>query len=256
MSQRTDPLLAASDAPSSRGRRYARGAIATAIVGAAVAGAVAPACSNPVVDAQIEALGGEQDGVPQGPFHRPGQPCVLCHSPYYGAPEFAVGGTVFADQKGESFKTVDNVEVVLTDSIGETRTLTTNCIGNFYVRKQDWDPQFPLAAEIRYPVYDPNTGEAMLDSEGQVVRKVKAMGSYISRDGSCAHCHTLYGHGPTKSPTGDILYYGSAGWIYCNASGDKDTPPDTNFFPEVSATCGGKPPNDGSQTTSSSTGMP
>jgi hypothetical protein len=238
---------------------YAKGLVVALFGGALIAGLVAPGCSNPVIDTQIEALGGEQQGVPQGPFHRPGQPCVLCHSSYYGAsPEFAVGGTVFADQKGDSFKTVNDVQVVLTDSIGETRTLTTNCIGNFYVRKEDWDPQFPLAAEIRYPVYNPTTGEPTLDGEGQVVRKVKAMGSYISRDGSCAHCHTLYGHGPTKSVNPDpaqqdILYYASAGWIYCNASGDADAAADTNFFPEIDATCGGKPPNDGSQTTASST---
>lgn len=224
---------------------------AVALVAAAVVGFTAPACSNPVIDQKIEALGGEQQGVPEGPFHRPGQPCVLCHSKYYGAPEFAVGGTVFADQKGASFKTVEDVQVVLTDSIGETRTLTTNCIGNFYIRKDDWDPQFPLAAEIRYPVYDPVTQQPMVDGQGQVVRKVKAMGSWISRDGSCAACHSLYGHGATLDPEGTPLYYDSAGWIYCNASGDDTTAPDTNFFPEVADTCGGKPPNDGSGTTSS-----
>lgn len=239
---------------SSARSTFGRTAIALALAAAAVAGFAAPACSNPVADAQIEALGGEQQGVPEGPFHRPGQPCVLCHSPYYGAPEFAVGGTVFADQKGSSFKTVEDVQVVLTDSIGETRTLTTNCIGNFYIRKDDWDPQFPLAAEIRYPVYDEATGQPKLDSQGQVVRKVKAMGSYISRDGSCAHCHTLYGHGATTDAAGTPLYYDSAGWIYCNASGDDTTAADTNFFPEIAATCGGKPPNDGSGTTSSTTG--
>ncbi len=234
---------------------------ALALLGAVVAGFAAPACSNPVIDAQIEALGGEQAGVEEGPFHRPGQPCLLCHSKYFGAPEFSVAGTIFADQKGASFKTVEDVEVVLTDSIGVSKTYTTNCIGNFYVFKDDWDPQFPLAAEIRYPVYDPATGEKMtevvtVNGEEQIrtIRKVKAMGSYISRDGSCAHCHSLYGHGPTVDPLGEPLYYNSAGWIYCNGAGDGATAADTNFFPEIGPTCGGKLPNDGSQTTAASTG--
>jgi hypothetical protein len=227
---------------------------ALALSTAAVAGLATQACSNPVIDSQIEALGGEQAGVAEGPFHRPGQPCLLCHSKYFGAPEFSVGGTIFADQKGDSFKTVEDVEVVLTDSIGETRTLTTNCIGNFYIQKDQWDPQFPLAAEIRYPVYDAGTGEPMKDADGNVVRKVKAMGSYISRDGSCAHCHTLYGHGPAVDADGTPVYYNSAGWIYCNGSGDGATAPDTNFFPDVAITCGGKPPNSSGSSTGAGAG--
>lgn len=224
---------------------------------------MAPACANPVIDAQIEALGGEQANVEEGPFHRPGQPCLLCHGPYFGAPEFSVAGTIFADQKGAYFKTVEDVEVVLTDAIGESRTKVTNCIGNFYFFKDEWDPQFPLAAEIRYPVYDPNTGEKMMEtvtgSDGlpteRTVRKVKAMGSWISRDGSCASCHSLYGHGPTVDPAGAPLYYDSAGWIYCNGAGDGVSAADTNFFPDIGPdNCAGVPPNSGGTSTSTSTG--
>src|SRR5262249_39649565 len=47
---------------------------------------VAPAgCGNPAVDPKIAALGPEANGVPQGEFHRSGQPCLLCHGPYGGA---------------------------------------------------------------------------------------------------------------------------------------------------------------------------
>ena len=155
---------------------------------------------------------------------------------------------MFADLK--SFNTVENVDVVLTDAIGDTHTATTNCIGNFYITKDSWNPQFPLAAEIRYPVYDAQ-GEMTKDSGGKTIRKVKAMGSYISRDGSCASCHTLYGRGAAIDQAGTPVWYDSTGWIYCNG------PDDTALFPALSATCVGKLPNDGSKqsaTSSTSTG--
>lgn len=215
------------------------------VLGAAGAlGLLAPACGNPVQDQEIEALGGETPGVPEGPFHRPGQPCLLCHNDYYGAaPSFVVGGTVFAGL--DSFKPVENVEVVLTDSIGETRTAVTNCIGNFYITKDSWNAQFPLAVEIRYPAGYDAEGKPMTDAKGAIVQKVKAMGSVISRDGSCAHCHTLFGRSPTVDANGNILFYNSTGWIYANAPGE------TEVFPDVPVTCAGKEPTDASQATSS-----
>jgi len=56
------------------------------------------ACSDPVTDGNINALGGELPNVPVGEYHRAGQPCVDCHSPSgpaSGSP-FSVAGTVFA----------------------------------------------------------------------------------------------------------------------------------------------------------------
>ncbi len=223
-----------------RTRTILAGATALAVVaGLALSGG----CGNPAVDDKISALGGEQQGVPQGPFHRPGQPCLLCHSKYYGAkPEMVVAGTVFADLK--QFLSVENVDVVLTDSVGETRTATTNCIGNFFITKDSWDAQFPLAAEIRYPVYDAS-GNVQKDDKGQIVRKVKAMGSWINRDGSCASCHTLYGRVPAVDQSQNPIWYDSTGWIYCNG------PDDTAIFPPLAQTCPGKEPHDDSATSSS-----
>ena len=75
------------------------------------------------------------------------------------------------------------------------------------------------------------------------------MGSWISRDGSCASCHSLYGHDATLDPAGTPLYYDSAGWIYCNGSGDGATAADTNFFPEFDeGLCVGRPPGTGTTT--------
>ena len=57
----------------------------------------ATSCTDPVRDRAIERLGAEDPAVAIGPEHRPGQPCVLCHSeggPASGKP-FAIAGTVF-----------------------------------------------------------------------------------------------------------------------------------------------------------------
>jgi hypothetical protein len=114
----------------------------------AVAVLALAACGNPVVDQRIEALGDEVDGVEPGEFHRPGQPCVLCHSEYEGAdPPMAIGGTIFATPGEET--PVEGVKVTLTDSVGETKETTSNCIGNFFITADEWSPAFPLLAEIQ-----------------------------------------------------------------------------------------------------------
>lgn len=198
---------------------------------AATAAIAAAGCGNPAADTRIEALGGENPNVPASEHHRPGQPCVLCHSVYEGAsPEMSIGGTVFADQS--SLLPVEGVQVVLTDTRGISKTVVTNCVGNFFVEAGTWDdrypdPQFPLAADIRCPTYDPETGEPILDAvTGEPVVRVKSMGSVISRDGSCATCHDMY-----KAATLD-----STGIIYCNAPGE------VNPFPPMREDCPGEAP--------------
>lgn len=188
--------------------------------GLAIAGA---ACGNPAIDDRIELLGEENPNVPAGEFHRPGQPCVLCHSAYEGdEPLMSVGGTIFADT--EDTLPVADVQVVLTDAVGEQRIVNTNCIGNFFITEDDWMPQFPIAAEIRYPLYDEG-GQVILNAEGEPDRRQKTMDSFISRDGSCASCHTLDGRG-----------LASTGWVYCLAPGD------VNPFPPVPDSCPGEAP--------------
>lgn len=194
----------------------------------ATTGAFAAGCSSPAADVRIEQLGGENPNVEAGQFHRPGQPCVLCHSPYEGAePELSIGGTVFADST--SFLPVEGAQVVITDTRGISNTVVTNCIGNFFIEAGTWDakypdPQYPLAVDIRCPTYD-EAGKLILDADGQPLLRVKSMASYISRDGSCATCHTLQGKGLE-----------STGWIFCNAPGE------VNPFPPLSPDCPGEPP--------------
>src|SRR5256885_5077120 len=59
--------------------------------------AMVVACNDPVHDARVDALGPEIDGVPRGPLHRRGQPCLTCHGGSGPAnTELSVAGTVFA----------------------------------------------------------------------------------------------------------------------------------------------------------------
>ncbi|HSN97898.1 MAG TPA: hypothetical protein VLS89_06355 [Candidatus Nanopelagicales bacterium] len=196
-------------------------------ISAVLAGTSLLACGNPAADVRIDALGPEVDGVPQNGYHRPGQPCILCHSSYGGAePEMSVAGTVYAtampyqDATGELIDSppVNGVQVILYDSEGNSPPTTpvTNCIGNFWVTKDQWNPTFPIYAEIRYDDPDPNVT--------QVKRAV--MGTWIQREGSCNTCHA-----------GD-RNQGSVGRIYCV----QEPPPDLeNFFQPPSASCEGVP---------------
>lgn len=124
---------------------------------------------DPVPQAKIDELP-EESGDPSAQ-HRPGQPCVLCHSTYEGAePELALGGTVYgigADGKPEA---APNRYVVIIDSAGDFRGICSNDAGNFFVKKEDWSEiAFPLTVQV---------GESR-------------MRSLIGRDGSCATCHGL-----------------------------------------------------------------
>jgi hypothetical protein len=166
---------------------------ATCLLAPALAG-----CPNPVIDAQIEALGPEDPNVPPSDIHRPGQPCLLCHGPYKGAsPEMSVAGTIYAYpfdlgyEDGNPIPAV-GIEVEISDSLDSSPTLPpiTNCAGNFYVTKADWSPAFPLRTSIRYEFAPGDTDRVPMDTR-------------ISRDGSCAGCH----EGEPNQ--------GSPGWVYC-----------------------------------------
>lgn len=152
------------------------------------------ACVGPVEQSLIDSLGPEVDGVPEGEFHRPGQPCLACHGREVGdGPVMAVAGTIYATPTDPV--PVEGVNVRITDARGETRTPRTNCAGNFFVEESDWQPVFPLSVSISCPQVPPP----------------KSMGSPINRDGSCATCHA----GPASLD--------SPGWVYC-ASAMPDPP--------------------------------
>jgi hypothetical protein len=167
--------------------------------------ALAAACSDPVVDDAIAALGPEDPGGP-GPEHRPGQPCVLCHSK--GGPAsskaFAVAGTVYQTPTGTDGADQVTVEFVDANGTGPRANPTTGPSGNFWVPIEDWEN---LAFPIRVGLYD--------DADKPPTQQ---MVSLIGREGSCNFCHRPLPSGDlskaqidqTRSSAGQI-YFGSGG---------------------------------------------
>jgi hypothetical protein len=135
------------------------------------AGAAPLACVDETHELQVQALGGEAPGVPRGPLHRPGQPCLVCHGA--GGPashEFVMAGTVYATQ-GASAPS-QGARVSIEDVNGAYFDATTNEAGNFYISVGDWAPTLPAQVVV---------------SQGQDSQQ---MVTHIGRDGSCASCHT------------------------------------------------------------------
>lgn len=159
----------------------------------AVAGLVAFACAfvsctDPVRDRQIAELGGEDPAVPTGPQHRPGQPCVLCHSS--GGPAskfpFAVAGTVFETNRPDS-SGADGVQVLFIDAASSQRRYDTNAAGNFYIPESEWsDLTFPFKV-------------GLLTKAGKQV----PMSSTVNREGSCNFCHRPVPGSKLSLPTDD-----------------------------------------------------
>jgi len=137
--------------------------------------AVLSAC-DPVVDDAVAALGPETPGVRQGPLHRPGQPCLLCHDGALGDPQrFTVAGTVF--QTTGARNAAPNVTVNIVDATGATIGLSSNAAGNFYATPGQYDPTFPLRIS--------------LTSDGLTVQMetlVEGNGTTLP-NGACASCH-------------------------------------------------------------------
>jgi hypothetical protein len=157
-------------------RPSGRVAFAAACVG--LLGALAGGCVDAEREQQVTALGGEDPGVPPGPLHRPGQPCLVCHGA--GGPSstlFVLAGTVYAKQ-GESAPAV-GANVIIEDSTSTFYSATTNSAGNFYITPDDWMPTLPAQASV------------------QMGQTTQQMTTHIGRDGSCAGCHALK-TGPTS----------------------------------------------------------
>jgi len=139
-----------------------------------VAALLLSSCTDPVPDMAVARLGPEADGVSPGPLHRPGQPCLVCHSergPASNKP-FAVAGTVFEKPTGDAPPTTP-IEINLRDSMNQSPgPFTTNEVGNFYITEDEWpDITFPLRVGI--------------ERNG----KRSEMMSAVNREGSCNFCH-------------------------------------------------------------------
>jgi hypothetical protein len=127
------------------------------------------ACADPVYDRAIAQLGGEQAGVTPGPLHRPGQPCVLCHSSRGGELEFSLAGTVYVDASSKT--PIEDVNVRVVDSQNRKYLAQTNCAGNFFITPAEFAPDFPIWLGL---------------DRGSIVRD---MDTPVYREASCAGCH-------------------------------------------------------------------
>lgn len=164
-------------------------ASSTTLLGVAVALlAMFGGCSlDPVQNGAIAALPDEDPLYPQGPYHRAGQPCGLCHSstgPASARP-FAIAGTVFIDPFG--LRPAKGVQVRVRDGTGNTQCKVTNCRGNFFFEDADYSgsgnfngkqgPAFPVFVSVQRPL------------PGDPLGKFRPMQSRVGREASCATCH-------------------------------------------------------------------
>lgn len=159
----------------------------TRVLGGAVVLAVASIGSScnldPVHRAAVNGLGPEDPELypPESEYHRPGEPCALCHSDKGPAnSKFVLAGTIFWGPDDYEAR-VDNAYVRILDANKTKKCFVTNCNGNFYVREEDFSKlTFPLLVSVERTV-EPGKNEETL-----VIRR---MASHIGREPSCAICH-------------------------------------------------------------------
>jgi hypothetical protein len=121
----------------------------------------------------------------------------------------SVGGTIFAAPADAPIP-VGEAKITVIDAAGESRTVKSNCIGNFWITTEQWQPLFPLRAELTC-AFANGTGSTRT-----------LMISRISRDGSCAGCHV------------GVQNQGSPGWVYCTTD-----PAEVAQLPQPGPSCKG-----------------
>lgn len=140
------------------------------IVAACIAGASASCLGDAVQDDGVSALGEDPTGQHNGPLHRAGQPCLVCHGGMGPASaQFSVAGTIYRSH--DVVTGVGGVNVTMTDVNGNSITAVTNEVGNFYLTPKQWNPTYPVHVQIQY------------------LTASNTMLTHIGREGSCATCH-------------------------------------------------------------------
>ncbi len=143
-------------------------AIGFVFLGAFVA--LSSSCIDPVHSDDVDALGPEAPGVPEGLTHRAGQPCLTCHGGLGpGSPRFSVAGTVYL--KRTDTAALQGATVVITDADGDSRSVETNEVGNFRIERDTWNPIFPLRISLSYQGED------------------ATMKTLVNGNGGCNFCH-------------------------------------------------------------------
>ena len=173
-----------------RGLRARIGSALTAFGGVCMVASIGSSCNlDPVHKAGVKNLGDEQSNLypPESEYHRPGEPCTLCHSEAGPADTvFAIGGTIFWGPDRYD-RRVDQAYVRVAGPDHTTRCFVTNCNGNFYVTPDDYkNLKFPLLISVER-VNNPG-GPGPTDEKSIRIRR---MSSHVGREGSCATCHIL-----------------------------------------------------------------
>src|SRR5215210_3214419 len=117
-----------------RGKAFAVAAVI------AVAGVGSSCNLDPVHRAGVNGLGPENADLyqPDSEFHRPGEPCALCHSDKGPAnSDFVLAGTIFWGPDNYNDR-VDNAYVRVLDANKRRKCYVTNCNGNFFVRRAEF----------------------------------------------------------------------------------------------------------------------
>ncbi|HSO36330.1 MAG TPA: hypothetical protein VLT33_27575 [Labilithrix sp.] len=144
---------------------------------------------DPVHRAGVNNLGEENSSQypPESEYHRPGEPCTLCHSKEGPADtEYVLGGTIFWGPDRYD-RRVDQAYVRIGGPEKTTKCFVTNCNGNFFVKADDYkNLKFPLLVSVER-VNRPG-GSGPNDEKSIAVRR---MSGHIGREGSCATCHIL-----------------------------------------------------------------
>lgn len=161
-----------------------------AVAGVSLVAAMGSSCNlDPVHRAGVNNLGPERDDLypPESEYHRPGEPCALCHSKQGPATtEFVLGGTIFWGPDRPD-RRVDQAYVRFGGPEKTTKCFVTNCNGNFFVKADDYkNLKFPLLMSVER-VQKPG-GKGPNDEKSI---KIRRMTSHIGREASCATCHIL-----------------------------------------------------------------
>lgn len=143
---------------------------------------------DPVHRAGVNTLGEERDDLypVESEYHRPGEPCALCHSSAGPADStFVLAGTVFWGPERYD-RRVDQAYVRFRGPDFTTKCFVTNCNGNFYVKAEEYkNLKFPLLVSVER-VRQPGVDERQLENGS-----FREMTSHIGREPSCATCHVL-----------------------------------------------------------------
>jgi hypothetical protein len=132
--------------------------------------ACAGGCADPTHEDAVAALGGEAEGVPEGPLHRPGQPCLTCHgSSGPSEAEFSLAGTVYTLWRQD--RPMPGAVVRVEDFSGATYLIPTNDAGNFFIPRAVFTPKYPVRVKVSFADI------------------TQQMFTHISRAGSCSDCH-------------------------------------------------------------------